>query len=76
MTEIRVVDVAAQAREAFGSHAEAIAGRPLPEHDFRFEAVTATGAQVTFHAGATAEHIATYLKERDDEDVTTPQHAR
>lgn len=69
MTEIRVVDVAAQAREAFGSHAEAICGR-IPEHDFRFEVVTASGAQVTFHAEATAEHIATYLKERDDEDVT------
>lgn len=62
--QLQVVDVAAQAREMYGNEAASfIAGRQLPEHDFRFEVLTITGAQITFHADATAEDIAKYLEE-------------
>lgn len=58
---IGVVDVAAHAREIFGDKADLIAGRPMPETDWRFEATLPNGASVTFHRGATAEHVAAYL---------------
>lgn len=64
---VTIIDVAAQAREMFGDNADLIAGRQLAEHDYRFEAVTATGGRVTFHSDATAEHVMTYLTERERE---------
>lgn len=53
---IRIIDVVAQARELFGEEGAAqIAGRPLPEHDYRFEIIASNGtrkSEVTVHAGA------------------------
>lgn len=63
---IRLVDVAAEAREMYGDNADYIAGRTLPEHEWRFEVTTGSGARCSFHLGATAEHIAAYLAERGD----------
>lgn len=64
--KIKLVDVAASAREMFGAAADEIAGRRLPEHDWRFEVTTAAGARISFHSDATAEHVAAYLAERGD----------
>jgi hypothetical protein len=70
MAEIRVVDVAARAREMYGDQAAFVAGRPLPEHDYRFEAVSITGANVTFGATATAAYVAVWLAERGELPMT------
>lgn len=37
-------------------------GRPLPEHDYRFQISRPGGARATFHVGATAEHVYEYCK--------------
>jgi hypothetical protein len=63
---LTVEDVAASARELFGVEvAEMIANGPLPKHDWRFKVAYGTGAdrsgRITFHTGATAEHVAAYL---------------
>lgn len=63
MIEIRIVDVAARARELFGDQADYIAGRPLPEHDYRFEVGSVDGRCMTFGNGDTAAHVAAYLAE-------------
>jgi hypothetical protein len=60
--EIRIVDVAAQARKMYGAKADYVAGRPLPEHDWRLEANTPTGGEITFSRGATAEDVAAYWR--------------
>lgn len=63
---IRLVDVAAQARELLGDAADDIAragGRrgALPTHDWRFELDLPNAATATMHAGATARDVAAYL---------------
>lgn len=60
MREIWLVDLAAEARKAYGEQANEIVGRELPEHDWRFEMIRSDGSRVTFAAGATAEYVATY----------------
>jgi hypothetical protein len=59
---LRIVDVAAHARELFGEKGAAfIIGRPLPEHDYRFEVDTPTGGEMTLAAGDTAADVAASL---------------
>jgi hypothetical protein len=64
LVAVTVVDVAETARRLFGGKgpAEFIAGRPLPEHDYRLKAKTPTGGEVSFHRGATADHVAEYWR--------------
>lgn len=62
-----LVDVAAQARETFGEEGAAfLAGRPLPDHDWRFEIryETRTGGagQITMSRGATAGQVAALIE--------------
>jgi hypothetical protein len=64
--KIKLVDVAGAAREMFGDAADEIAGRRLPEHDWRFEVTTDAGSRINFHSDATAEHVAAYLAERGE----------
>lgn len=65
--KVVIIDVAARAREMFGSLSiERIFGREIPEHDYRIEAVTATG-HVTFHQGATADDVVAYLAQRTEQ---------
>ena len=40
---IRIIDVAEQTRQLFGDRASEITGRPVPEHDYRFEVVGPRG---------------------------------
>lgn len=61
LVEITVVDVAETARRVLRDP-EAITGRPMPEHDYRFSAKTPTGGEITFHRGATADHVADYWR--------------
>jgi hypothetical protein len=60
LVQVTVIDVADSARQLYGDNADYIAGRKLPEHDYRFSAQTPTGGEITFNAGATAEDIAAY----------------
>lgn len=53
---IRVVDLA----ERPGYPKEDLRGNPTPEHDYRLEADTPTGGEITFHRGADAVDIALY----------------
>jgi hypothetical protein len=46
----------------YGAKADYVAGRPLPEHDWRLEANTPTGGEITFSRGATAEDVAAYWR--------------
>lgn len=62
LIEVTVIDQADSARQLFGDHADYIAGRPLPEHEYRFVAKTPTGGEITFHLGATAEDVAAYWR--------------
>jgi hypothetical protein len=57
---VGIIDTAAQARLLYGDNADYIAGRKLPEHEYRLNATTPTGGTVTFHSGATAEDVAAY----------------
>jgi len=59
---MRLIDVAEDARQMYGADAAASMFPNLPEHDYRFEAVTPTGGTITFNRGATAADIASYLK--------------
>lgn len=56
---VRVVDVAGAARKMFGDE---FMGRDLTVPDYRIEADTPTGGEITFHAGATADDVALYWK--------------
>lgn len=60
---VQIIDVAARARALFGDDADLIAGRPLPDHEYRFVASTPAGGTVTFAVGATAEHVMQHLHE-------------
>jgi hypothetical protein len=62
---IRLVDVTAEARAAFGDDvvrelAEAVGG-PLPIVSWRFEIDTPTGGKTTFNSQATADYVAAYV---------------
>ena len=63
---VTVVDIADTARRVYGDRFEEIFRRPLPEHDYRFSVQTPTGGEITFHEGATAEHVAA-----DDGEILT-----
>ena len=56
---VDVIDVSALARELYGKE---IAGRPIPEHDYRFQITWGNGGRVTFHREATAEHVYEHAK--------------
>lgn len=61
LAHLVVVDVAAEARRMFGEEAAAIiAGRPLPQHDYRLHMETPTG-RVTFSRGGTAEEVMAWM---------------
>ncbi len=68
---VNIVDVAAHARALYGEKSAAyIAGRPLPEHDYRIEIVAGNEEQhtrVTFHRGArlSAEDIIAAVNDRE-----------
>jgi hypothetical protein len=64
---VTIVDVAAKAREMYGDDFADIAGRPVPRHDWRFEAKTPTGGDITFGRHTTAEQIATYFAQLEQE---------
>jgi len=59
---LRLIDVADQFRKMYGPNAAAALGRPIPEHDYRFEVVTSEGSRITFNCGATAADVAEYLE--------------
>lgn len=61
---LRVVDVAAEAREMYGADADRIVGRKLPDQEWRLEVSTDDGWRCTYHVGATAEHVAADLAAR------------
>lgn len=72
---VTVVDISDTARRLYGDKAAEIAGlmgRVMPEHDYRFKAATPTGGEVSFHQGASADHIAAYW-EREGWLGSTPQ---
>lgn len=59
LIEVTVVDVADTARRIFGVEGAAlVAGRPMPEHDYRLTAKTPTGGEITFARGTTADQVA------------------
>lgn len=62
LVTITLIDQAKSARQLYGDKAEFIAGRPLPEHEYRFQATTPTGGEICFHRGATADDVAAYWK--------------
>lgn len=63
LADVRIIDAAAHARQILGEDAgEFIAGRPLPEHDYRIEMILASQARVTFHHGATADDVVAHLE--------------
>lgn len=57
---LRIVDVAADFRKTFGDLD--FNNQPLPEHDYRLEIDTPSGGLVTFHQGATADHVKEYMR--------------
>ncbi|MEU7170377.1 hypothetical protein ABZ949_02650 [Micromonospora tulbaghiae] len=59
---MRLIDVAENARQLYGAENAAEMFPNLPEHDYRFEAVTPTGGRITFASHTTAAHIAAYLQ--------------
>jgi hypothetical protein len=74
---VDVIDVTAHAIKVYGSREQAEEmlpefARPMLAHDYRFEARRSNGASVTFHPGATAQHVAEYFKREgwagNDED--------
>lgn len=46
----------------YGDRADEVAGRKLPEHEYRFQVHFDSGARTTFHYGATADHIMDHMK--------------
>lgn len=71
---LRIIDNAAQARKLYGDQADYVAGRNLPEHEYRFELVITgddTRAEVSLHDGATAPHVVAYL-EQDGATLVDP----
>jgi hypothetical protein len=69
---VSVVDLSDTARRVYGDRFEEIFGRPLDEHDYRFSAMTPTGGEMSFHQGATAEHVAAYWGREGWLDDATP----
>jgi hypothetical protein len=61
---IRIVDLAAKARAVYGDQADYVAGRTLPEHDYRFEVVEANGTRISFAEAATAAYVIRFIEER------------
>jgi len=61
--ELQIIDAAAHARTLYGDKADYVVGRTLPKHDYRFHANLPSGGCITFHTGATAEHIMSHLAE-------------
>lgn len=58
LVTIRIIDAAAEARRAG-------LGDLIPdgaEHDYRLAADTPTGGEITFHRGATADHVIAYWR--------------
>lgn len=62
LVTVAVVDISDTARRLYGDRADYIAGRPLPERDYRLTAKTPTGGEVSFHQGATADDVAAYWR--------------
>lgn len=70
MFQVKLIDVVADFRRAFGNDAlremcEAM-GISVGDHDYRFEVTTDDGTQVTFHGSATASNVARYLVDRGE----------
>lgn len=57
---LRIIDAAEDFRKLFGR--VEFMGRDVSTPDYRFEIDTPTGGTVTFHAGATADHVREYLQ--------------
>jgi hypothetical protein len=64
IASVRIIDVAASARYLFGADAEDVAGRPIPEHDYRLEVVTTDGGSFVCPRGASADDVILYLAAR------------
>jgi TPP-dependent pyruvate/acetoin dehydrogenase alpha subunit len=62
LVTVTVIDLADSARQLYGENADYIAGRKLPEHDYRFSAQTPTGGEISFAEGTTAADIAAYWR--------------
>jgi len=55
---IKLTDVAGEARAMFGDQADYVAGRKLPDHDWRFEIIFESGAQISMNSDADATQVA------------------
>lgn len=64
---IGLVDIAAEAREMYGEDADKIAGRKLPEHEWRFEVTFPDGSRATMHYEASAAHVQAYVERWETE---------
>jgi hypothetical protein len=60
LVTVEVIDLTDSARQLYGDKADYIAGRKLPDHDYRFSLKTPTGGEVTFESDATAGRVAEY----------------
>jgi len=75
LARIEIIDVAEHARQLYGGAdgAAYVAGRPVPEHDYRFQDIgTADEARgrTSYHAGATATHVmASILHDRAERET-------
>lgn len=69
--QISMVDIAAEAREMYGEHADEIAGRKLPEHEWRFELRFRNGGRASMHFGATADDLQAYIEYLEREKAST-----
>lgn len=61
MIEIKLIDVAAEARKLYGPRVNEVVGQDLPETDYRFELRFGDGRRTTMHAGATADDVVAYM---------------
>lgn len=67
---ITVIDVAMDARMLWGDKADYVAGRILPDHDYRFELRYPDGARATMHVGAMAGDVAADVAWRAREETS------
>jgi DNA-binding CsgD family transcriptional regulator len=69
---IRVIDIAAATREMYGEAANHVAGRVLPEHEYRFQIIWPSGTRESCPDGwtLTADMIAAGMTE----SLTPPAH--